>query len=297
MAWTVTGAFTEFLSRLEPTEKQKQDASTKRTTVQACLNEKLWVASSFLTGSYARSTLIRPPNDIDLFVVLDAEHHAQQYFHAWDGSIKVVERFHDILKGCYPTTPIRKDQPAVHLDFSTYGFDVIPAFDRQGGGYLILSRAKTGWISTNPTEHANRTTILNKATYGDFVPVVKMMKAWNRDKNFGRLTGFHLEVELGHAWPKVGDDRQVFSTYSAALAAIFGRLSSTLASTTNDPAGLSGRIDEYLAEDVRRWTRDKLVSASEGAAIARNHEAGDRMELAINKWRDILGDTFPAYGW
>jgi hypothetical protein len=240
--------------------------------------------------------MIRPPNDIDLFVVLDAERHAQEYFHALDSSVRVLERFHDILKGCYPTTPVRKDHPAIHLDFSTYGFDVVPAFIRQGGGYLILSKARTGWIATNPTDHASRTTSLNKVTYGDFVPVVKMMKAWNRDRNFGRLTGFHLEVELGHAWPKVGDQQQTFSTYSAALAAIFGSLSNTLASTTNDPAGLSGRIDEYLSADARRWTRERLVSASEGAAIARNHESADRMALAINKWRDILGDTFPTYG-
>jgi tRNA nucleotidyltransferase (CCA-adding enzyme) len=71
MPSTVRGSFDEFCVRLEPTEAQKLDAATKHNGVRDCLNAKLWVSSAFLTGSYARRTIIRPPSDIDLFVVLD----------------------------------------------------------------------------------------------------------------------------------------------------------------------------------------------------------------------------------
>jgi tRNA nucleotidyltransferase (CCA-adding enzyme) len=132
---------------LEPTAKQKQDASTKHTGVRDALNAKLWVDRAFLTGSYGRSTMIRPPSDIDLFVILDAGKHGKDFFYASDGVDKVLNRFHSILKDAYPTTPIRKDHPAVHLNFSSYGFDVVPAFDRKEGGYVILSRTKSGCSS------------------------------------------------------------------------------------------------------------------------------------------------------
>jgi tRNA nucleotidyltransferase (CCA-adding enzyme) len=71
MPATVRGAFDEFAARLEPTETQRADAVAKHTGVRDCLNKTLWVDSAFLTGSYARRTMIRPPSDIYLFVVLD----------------------------------------------------------------------------------------------------------------------------------------------------------------------------------------------------------------------------------
>jgi len=242
--------------------------------------------------------MIRPPSDIDLFVVLDANKHASDFFYASDGIVKVLNRFHSILKDAYPTTPIRKDHPAIYLNFSTYGFDVVPAFDRKDGGYLILSRTKSGWISTDPSKHAERTTLYNKQTNGYFVPCVKMLKSWNRDKNYSRLTGFHLEVECGYAWPRMdaaGTLAQV-SCHAQGVAALLNGLSNTLASRTKDPAGLSGYIDDYLSDDARKWTRERLASAAECANYALTHEKNDKMEWAIGRWRDALGDNFPTYG-
>ena len=69
--------------------------------------------------------------------VLDYSKHGSDYYSTYDSVQKVLERFHSILKDCYPGTPIRKDHPAIHLAFATYGFDVVPAFHRNGGGYVI----------------------------------------------------------------------------------------------------------------------------------------------------------------
>ena len=244
--------------------------------------------------------MIRPPSDIDLFVVLDADKHANEFFYASDGPERVLVRFHSVLKAAYPFTPVRKDHPAVHLDFSTYGFDVVPAFPRNGGGFLILTRTAQGWISTDPTKHADRTTTLNSLTGNYFVPCVKMIKSWNRSKNFGRLSGFHLETECGFAWPRVqqGAD-QVLTTpsgFASAIAALLSTLSSSLASRTPDPAGLGTAIDDYLTADARRWTRGALSCAAESAHYALTHERNGHTAWAIGRWRDALGDDFPAYG-
>jgi len=300
MAKTVIQAFAEFRERLEPTEQQKQDAKTKHTGVKAVLNSELWVESAFLSGSYARSTMIRPPSDIDLFVVLDHEKHQADYFYAFDSQTAILDRFHSILKAGYPTTPIRKDHPAVHLDFTTYGFDVVPAFHRQGGGYMILGRNRAGWIATDPTKHAERATLYNKLTGNFFIPCAKMLKAWNRDKNYGRLSGFQLEVECGYAWPRdtVGTEKIVrkVPSYAAGVYGLLNGLHYSLVTRTPDPAELSGYIDDYLTDDARKWTRERLASSAASAAQALEHEKHGRMAWAIDRWRDALGDNFPAYG-
>lgn len=303
MPRTVRAAFEEFASRLEPTIVQRADASVKHTGVRDCLAESLSVQKAFLTGSYARSTIIRPPNDIDLFVVLDYSRHGDDFYNSHDGAEEALRVFHYYLKNCYPDTPARKDHPAVHLDFATYGFDVVPAFPRRGGGYVIPNRHASGWVATDPTQHATVTTAMNSQTSNYFVPLVKMFKSWSRS-HYEKLSGFHLEMAMVRAWPRATSSLLVpmstpgpvkYAGVQLAAAALFPALSSWLRYYTPDPAGLSGNIDTYLRADDRALTRQRLDSAANDAQIALRHERREDHFSAINKWRDIFGDPFPAY--
>jgi Second Messenger Oligonucleotide or Dinucleotide Synthetase domain len=303
MPTTIRTAFNEFATRLEPTDTQRADASAKHTGVRDCLNSSLWVSSAFITGSYGRHTIIRPPNDIDLFVVLDYSKHGGDYYTAYGGLDKALDRFHYLLKGCYPYTPIRKDHPAIYLNFSTYGFDVIPAFVRNGGGYMIPNRDGSSWMSTDPTKHAETTTNMNKQTDGYFVPLVKMFKSWNRS-HYDKLTGFHLEMAMANAWPTAiscvypyNSEPVKYTSFAKAAAALFPALSSKLQYRTSDPAGMSGNIDDYLGYEDRQLTRERLDSAATAAQIALRHEDREDHYSGINKWRDIFGDPFPAYSY
>jgi hypothetical protein len=233
--------------------------------------------------------------------VLDYAKHGTDYYQAPGAVQKVLDRFHSILKENYPDTPIRKDHPAIHLAFTTYGFDVVPAFNRNGGGYVIPSHTGSGWISTDPTKHAERTTVTNKGTGGYFVPFVKMFKSWNR-AHYDKLTGFHLEMALAGAWPTTQStaypysmQRVAYSSYAQAAAALFPALSNALQYRTSGPAGISGTIDDYLGSVDRLSTRQRLDSATEAAQIALRHEARGDHYSAINKWREIFGESFPAY--
>ncbi len=295
MARTVAAAFRKFADRIEPTDLQKHDAETKVQGVRACLKERWVVDTTFLTGSYRRHTMIGPPKDIDLMVILDYDEHGEDYCDADDADEAVLERFHRDLKRAYPSTPIRKDRPAVNLDFSTVGFDVVPGFRRSGGGYLIPHPLHGGWLPTNPAVHRRRTEVLDAATDGRFIRVAKMLKEWNL-LNFDRLTGFHLEMALVDAWPEDGDgDPLRFSSSAEALAALFSALQAPLDHSLDDPAGLSGDIDDYLSDDQRELTIGCVARDAEAAAVARRHQARDNHERAIRKWGEILGQRFPAY--
>lgn len=142
---------------------------------------------------------------------------------------------------------------------------------------------------------------MNKATGYCFVPVVKMFKSWN-NSHYGKLTGFHLEMATVNAWPRTASLVPTsppapvnYESMATAAAAIFPALSSQLQYYTNDPAGLSGYIDTYLDAQDRASTRQRLDSAAKDSQIALRHEARGDHYSAINKWRDIFADPFPAY--
>ena len=168
---------------------------------------------------------------------------------------------------------------------------------------MIPSRFGSGWISTDPTKHAEQTTAMNKSTDGYFVPLVKMFKSWNRT-HYDKLTGFHLEMAMANAWPTTnsliypyGSEAVKYSSFAQAAAALFPAVASKLSFMTYDPAGMSGNIDDYLSYDDRKLTRERLDSAATAAQIALRHEAREDHYSAISKWRDIFGDPFPAFSY
>lgn len=296
MAKTVSSAFRTFYERIGLTDLQREDAQTKVRGVRECLHRSWELNTAFLTGSYRRGTMISPPKDIDLMVILDVEAHGGDYYEADDGDEALLERIHRHLKADYPMTPIRKDRPAVNLDFTTVGFDVVPGFRRPSGGFRIPHPLRVGWLSTNPKVHRRRTEALDAATGGRFIRVATMFKEWN-EVNSDHLTGFHLEMALAHAWPEGDDGKPIlFRSSAEAVASLLPALARMLETPVDDPAGLSGPIDEYLDDDGRELTIERLERDAESAAVARRHQARGDHERAIRKWRWIFGERFPAYG-
>ena len=153
------------------------------------------VLDTFLTGSYARSTMIAPLKeaDIDVFVVLDA-----RYYHHYNGQnggqaglLDLVKR--TLLKTYTRTPDISRNGQAVTIRFDDFVVDVVPGFYRQGGGFLIPNSITNTWIETDPKKHVELVAASNKAHDGDFVPLVKMIKGWNKNHS-SYFRSFHLEV-------------------------------------------------------------------------------------------------------
>ena len=78
---TVIKSFETMLSRLEPTIPQKKAIQRTRETIDNVLKNhpRIFLGRpqqpSFLTGSYKRNTIIRPIDDIDLYVVVHYRQH------------------------------------------------------------------------------------------------------------------------------------------------------------------------------------------------------------------------------
>jgi hypothetical protein len=72
--------------------------------------------------------------------------------------------------------------------------DVVPAFYRQGGGYLIPNTIEKRWIPTNSKVHETFMSNANAAHGSDLVPIVKMIKGWNRESDAKVLRGVTTAV-------------------------------------------------------------------------------------------------------
>ena len=148
MARTIQSSFLEFKTNLEISDLQKATVSTRQNNIRDAVSNGLTVLESFLTGSYSRSTMIAPLKeaDIDVFVILHAD-----YFHHYNGKnggqaglLDLVKR---TLKKTYTKTPdISRNGQAVTITFTDFIVDVVPAFNRLGGGYLIPNSVNQVWI-------------------------------------------------------------------------------------------------------------------------------------------------------
>ncbi len=139
MPMTIAQGFATLRDNLEITELQQDTVETRQRSVREAVARELTVLSSFVTGSYRRSTHIAPLSkaDIDIFVVLDPSYYSTE------GHANLIDRVKRVLKQTYPTTPeISRNGQAVTITFTDFRVDVVPAFNR-GRAEAILSPTRS----------------------------------------------------------------------------------------------------------------------------------------------------------
>jgi len=292
MATTTNQAFLELKENLEITGLQSSTVSTRQTNVREVVEAELEVLDSFLTGSYARDTMIAPLSeaDIDVFVVLKSD-----YYHQFNGQnggqAGLLDLVKKTLRKTYTRTPdIGRNGQAVTIRFDDFLIDVVPSFNRQGGGYLIPNSIAQSWISTDPKKHVEISTKANAAHNGDLVPLIKMIKAWN--KNIDRhFRSFHLEVL---AWSILNG--VTISNFPSGVRFFFDKGRELVSKQNPDPAGYSGDVGSYIIGVTKiQEAVGKFQLAYERAVKAEAYEQRGQTADAMETWRMIFGDYFPAY--
>ena len=285
MPVTITQGFTTLSSRLALTGLQQETVSGRQKAVRSAVAGKLDVLDSFLTGSYRRSTLIAPLSaaDVDIVVVLDSRYHPS-------GARNVLERTKNALLSTYSTPKVSRNGQAVTVTFQDFTIDVVPAFHRQGGGYLICNSGTNTFISTDPKRHVELAAARNQAHTGGLVPVVKMLKSWNRN-NSTSFRSFHLEVLAWQVFKNVK-----LTSYPSAVRYFFDKSRATIGRPLEDPAGYGGNIAGYLTVGNQRLLVSHLDTALARALNAERYAAASNTRLAFAEWRKVFGDKFPAYG-
>ena len=288
MATTIIQSFSTFKSNLEITGLQQETVSTRQINVRDAVKKELTVLDSFLTGSYSRSTMIAPLSeaDIDIFVVLSSEYYEK------DGQAKLLDKVKSVVKKTYTKTPkISKNGQAVTITFTDFIVDVVPSFNRSGGGYLIPNSSTGKWIATDPKAHVKIMSEHNKNHNGNLVPLVKMIKCWNRNISFS-FNSFHLEVMALQIL-----DGVKIEDFSSGARYFFDKAKDYVKKKNPDPAGYNDDIGAYLNTDAKiNSAVSNLTTAYNRAVKAESFASEKKIAEAVDEWRKIFGTKFPDFG-
>jgi hypothetical protein len=289
---TVCEAFKIFKGELELPDRKQQQASTAQQEIRSKIAEHLYVANSFLTGSYARYTKIDPLNDIDVFLV----HNSSRVALSSNGGIspsQAIDRLAAAVGAAYPNAAIKKQSRSVNVTLSTYsfGFDLVPAWLRNPDGYWIPDTDLSGsWLPSDPQVHADLVTQANKATGETLVPVIKMIKHWSRN-NLDSIRSFHIELICRDL---VGAQKLSKGlSYPLAVATVLVYLPNYIGNLMLDPVYLQSRVDKQLPPDKLGEVRSRISYDSGNAIEALRLEAAGDQIAAVEKWKHIFVFGFP----
>jgi hypothetical protein len=292
MPYTIAESFQRFRSNLEITDPQSTTVSIRQLAIRKVLANDFQIVDDFLTGSYARSTMISPLSeaDIDIFICLHPS-----YFNAFNGTnggpAGLLDRVKTSLRKTYTSTPdISRNGQAVTIRFSDFVVDVVVGFNRNGGGYIIANGVNNFWLSTDPKKHVEIFSQSNKVHSGDLVPLIKMIKSWNKG-NGSFFRSFHLEVLALEALRNV-----TITDLPSGLRFFFQKAQSLVRGKNLDPAGYGDDIGRYITQATVDEATRKFQGAFNSAAAAEQYTNRGQIPQAIEIWRHLAPNHFPAYG-
>jgi hypothetical protein len=289
MPFTLADSFQRFKSNLEITDLQTTTVSIRQQTIRKVLANDFQMIEDFLTGSYARSTMISPLSeaDIDIFVCLHPT-----YFNAFNGGpAGLLDRVKTSLRKTYTTTPnISRNGQAITIRFSDFVVDVVVGFKRNFDGYIIANAVNNFWLETDPKKHVEIFSQANKAHRGELVPLIKMIKSWNKS-NGSFFRSFHLEALALEALNNV-----TITDYPSGLRFFFQKAQSLVRGKNTDPAGYGDDIGRYITQATVDEASRKFQGAFNSAAAAEQYANRNQVKQALEIWRHLIPNHFPAYG-
>jgi len=287
MAKTILESFRKLKENLEITGLQHSTASTRQQNVRKVVENELEVLDSFLTGSYSRYTMIAPLSeaDIDIFVILNPSYYEK------DGQANLLDRVKRVLLKTYTKTPkISRNGQAVTITFTDFIVDVVPAFYRKGGGFLIPNSIKKEWISTNPKTHGEIMSNENDKHDSNLIPIVKMIKGWNKNINHA-FVSFYLELLAIKIFTKV-----TISDYPSGMRYFFDKGREAIKYEVKDSVEYGGQINGLDNVSTVEDAVSRFETAYNRAKKAEEYERNGNTESAIGEWKEIFGNYSPSYG-
>jgi SMODS domain-containing protein len=288
MPYTVPASFNKFVENISLTGDHKETATARKDRVVSLLSNSFTILDGFATGSVPRGTALKTVADLDVMVVLHWSKHIKA-----KSPKQVLQDVRDALAEY--RTNVRKNGQAVTLYYDSWpNVDIVPVSrttndDGSVNHYNVPNMNSDRWLQSRPRRHSNN--IEAKANYcgAYFKPLIRIIKQWNQAHS-DLMEPYHIEVLCLKVFNVAISDYSwsVFQFFDGAATLVRSRL-----------AYEDGFADDYLAdEDDRAKVLDRIETARDKARTAwyLTYEGRDDHEGAIEVWRQILGDKFPAYG-
>lgn len=274
---TLIQSVEKFIENISVTDRQEDniDASFKNLSNHLLdENSNLSVQDVFLNGSYARDTIIRPLDDIDLFAVIDDSDYSDNGLDP--NPQTVLTKFKNYLNSIYDYEgKVKQDRPCVTIHLSDKNFDVLPSL-RKAGALYIPNDALAGWTFTDPKTHTAQLNETNKRRHYKVKGVVKAVKQWKRE-NYQNIPSFHIEevaIEIFNFYD--------FTNYEEGIRLWFEMAERYL------------KKERFKSDDEYDKVKNKVGNVKRMLAEAKRLSDDNKVGYAKKIWKEIFGREFPV---
>lgn len=327
--------FNDMLSAIRPSEELLNECASAHSELREFLEAdpdlKDIIVTTFLQGSYRRSTLVQPAKgskpDVDVVVVTNLDPNSRTPAGVQDIFCRVLDK-HPDYRGNYQRQgrSIGLSHGPVNLDLvitaapsevltsilksesfgSTFSLEANPDWvlqkalasrgqDWKGEPLLIPDRDANRWEKTDPISQIEWTHDKNRITNGHYVNVVKAIKWWwaqNSSGKKGTPKGYLIERLVGLHCP---DD----------IESVAQGVTETLEGIRDAYAGDVGRGKTPFIPDVGipsnnvfKRIQPESFRAFHGSASACARQARVALDdpdtgTSAQKWAGVFGDVFP----
>lgn len=278
--------FRQFASNLEISKTEQNKAAKLQNEIREILENRDIIIKTALSGSYDRQTKIRPLHDIDMLVILHPDSFYDKSIQQRP-SVAINEIIHSIqdLKKHFGSIKLKRQNRSINIIIQDIGFDLVPAYEAKGGGFLILDKKLGQWIKTDPIRYAELLSSFNQSS--DFnqrlIPFIKMIKSWANNK-VPYLKSYLTEILVLKALSYI-------KFYTQASFQFFAYATGIVTNSVIDPVtGLD--LNELLLQE-RVALSEQFSRFAQLAAKAIIFEGKGEIITAGRHWKIIFGKEFP----
>lgn len=274
------------------TPDQYDDGVTKHKGIVACLNRAYRNIDDdtnhrLLIGSWGKETRVRPPRDIDVLFILPNEVFWRFQERTGNRQSALLQEVKYWLQQTYPQTDLRGDGQVVSVPFNSYRLEVVPAFNREGGGFFICDTNNGGsYKHVDPNAELAVLSAHDTLKNGNVRKLTRILKQWQRNCNVP-IKSFHLEalvIEMLQKFDYGGASEFWFDwLVRDFFAHAIGRANGTFfMPTTYETISLG---NDWLSRAESAYSR---------ALYACEYEKNNDDRQAGEEWQKIFGTEIPV---
>lgn len=195
----VTERFRRFHAALQPTSAEVDDAVAKQLGVRQSLQRAYWGPTTdnppgFMVGSWGKRTMVRPSNDVDVFMPLPAEVYSRIEGYSGNRQSALLQEVKNNLASTYWQTNMRGDGQVVVVNFNTIKIEVVPVFRLNNAGAWLMPDTNNGgrWRTVYPDAEGASLDDADIVSNRNCRPLIQIVKAWKYHCNVP-IKSFHLE--------------------------------------------------------------------------------------------------------
>jgi hypothetical protein len=285
-------AFNQFDEELNLDPAERKAAERRHHQVTECLIAAGLAVATFLQGSFARKTMLKPLKDVDMVILLTPRLAAE--LRRAGGPARAMALIRQAISEKFPDAQFDVDAAPAHALQVVFGdckftFDLVPAYEDPAGSedVFIADRDNDTWERSNTRTLKRVISERNQATGGVFVHQVRMTKSFKTDHPV-------LDDTSGLLWEALAHDAITQAVpHSQAVAATLAHAAKALTGAVYDPTDADDLTADWTIKERAAYVAAVQAAAHRTDEALRLEADGDH-DGAIELWHSILGEPFPS---